>query len=214
MFIRWLGHSCFLLTSASGIRILTDPFNDQVGYPVPSVEADIVTTSHGHYDHNYIQAVKGRFTHLKEPGRYEVSGVGITGVFTFHDEAGGNKRGNNVVYLFDMDGIRVCHCGDLGHVPTAEQAREIGRVDVLLIPVGGTYTVDAAQAWETVQLLKPTVIIPMHYKTGWLKFPIDTVEPFVDQAGGAEKAAGPTVEITPENLPQQPRVLVLQFAAL
>lgn len=209
--IKWLGHSCFLVTSSEGVKILTDPFDEQVGYEVPSEEADIVTTSHDHYDHNYIKAVKGNFVHIKEPGTYSEHGIDIKGVATFHDEAGGKKRGKNVVYKFNVDGIEVCHCGDLGHIPAPGQVEEIGRVDVLLLPVGGNYTVDAKEAFEVAKLLKPAVIIPMHFKTDDNDFPIDGVDKFVAVAGGGERAGKQEVEFTRENIGSMPPVLILEY---
>ena len=214
MKIKWLGHSCFLLTSESDVKVLTDPFNNQVGYKLPSVEADIVTTSHGHFDHNYIQAVKGKFKHISQPGVFKQNGVGITGIPSFHDEVQGAKRGKNIIFIFDMDGLRVCHCGDLGHIPTPEQAAAIGRIDVLLIPVGGTYTVNAAEAYKTVKLLEPKVAIPMHFKTPVLSFPIDGVEKFLNAAGVTVQDAfadKQEIDVTQESLGILSNILVLNF---
>ena len=184
MKLRWLGHSCFLLTSRNGTRILTDPFNAMVGYRLPEVEADVVTTSHDHGDHNHVKAVKGRFTHLNAPGRFSVRDVEIRGVSTFHDDAGGLKRGKNVVFRFDVDGVGVCHLGDLGHPLTAKQLEEIGPVDVLLVPVGGKFTVDYQGAAGVVKQLKPKVVIPMHYRTKRLQFYLDGPEKFLEVMGG------------------------------
>ncbi len=211
MKIKWLGHSCFLVTSSGGVKIITDPFDDQVGYEVPSEEADIVTTSHDHFDHNNTRAVKGKFVHIKEPGTYSEKGINIKGVATFHDEVGGRKRGRNVIFKFNVDGIEVCHCGDLGHVPTPGQVEEIGKVDVLLIPVGGTYTVDAQKAFETAKLIKPAVIIPMHFKTDDTDFPIDGVDKFTAVAGSGERAGKQEAEITKENIGNMPHVLILEY---
>jgi len=209
--IKWLGHSCFLITSSEGVKILTDPFDDQVGYEVPSEEADIVTTSHNHFDHNNIDAVRGEFIHIKEPGFYSEHGIDIKGVATFHDEVSGKKRGNNVIFKFNVDGIEVCHCGDLGHIPTSAQAEEIGRVDVLLLPVGGTFTVDAKGAFEVAKLLKPAVIIPMHFKTADTDFTIDGVDKFVAVAGSGERAGRQEIEINKENIKSMPPVLILEY---
>lgn len=211
MKIKWLGHSCFLITSSEGVKIITDPFDDQVGYEVPSEEADIVTTSHDHFDHNNIKAVKGNFVHIKEPGTYSEKGINIRGVATYHDEVGGRKRGRNVIFKFNVDGIEVCHCGDLGHVLTPEQVQEIGKVDVLLIPVGGTYTVDASKASEVVKLIKPAVTIPMHFKTDDIDFPIDGVDKFTAAMGYGERAGKQEIEITKENIGSMPHVLILEY---
>ena len=211
MIIQWLGHSCFLLTSADGVRVLTDPFDPQIGYPAPAVEADIVTTSHQHSDHNYTAVVKGNFTTVKNAGALTLKGIEILGVPTFHDEAGGRQRGQNLLFRLTIDGLRVLHCGDLGHALTPEQLQAVGAVDVLLVPVGGHYTVDAATALEVMRALRPTVTIPMHFKTPALDFPITTVEPFLKAAGGGRQAGQSEVELTAEHLAQQAGVLVLDY---
>lgn len=168
MNIKWLGHACFKLTSEKGTVIVTDPFDESVGYPMPNVKADIVTSSHSHFDHNYFKAVKGNFDIVDTVGEHNIKGINIKGVNTFHDDEHGAKRGKNIVFVFDIDGIRVCHMGDLGHVLTEKQVEEIGPVDVLLIPVGGYYTIDAKQAVEVMNQLKPKITIPMHYKRSLL----------------------------------------------
>lgn len=211
MKIKWLGHSCFLLTSAAGVRILTDPFDSHVGYALPAVEADVVTTSHNHGDHNHIQAVKGHFTHLREPGCYKHGDIVITGFPSFHDNEGGIRRGKNIIYIFNIDGIRVCHCGDLGHVPSDKLVKDIGSVDVLLVPVGSVYTINASEALQVAGLLKPSVTIPMHFKTPVLNFPLDDVEKFLQAAGSGVKAGKQEIEITAENLAIMPKVLVLEY---
>lgn len=215
MKIKWLGHSCFLLTSESGIRILTDPFDAQVGYALPTVEADIVTTSHSHSDHNYIQAVKGRFKHLNEPGIYEQNGIIVTGVATFHDDVEGKKRGRNIVFVFEMDGLRICHLGDIGHVLTGQQLVMIGKIDIVMVPVGGTYTVNATEAFKTVKLLNPAVTIPMHFQTPVLGLPIDRVEKFLNEVGVSAHpevfAHRQEIEVTQVNLKAFPGILVLDY---
>ncbi len=215
MKIKWLGHSCFLLTSDSGTRVLTDPFDSRVGYKLPSVEADIVTISHGHGDHNYVQAVRGKFVQISQAGTFEHHGIRMTGIPVFHDEVNGSKRGKNIIYLFDIDGIGICHCGDLGHIPSQAQLDEIGKVDFLLLPVGGTYTVDYAEAWKIVQLIKPRVTIPMHFQAGIVNFPLDRVDKFLAEAGaGGRKdifAGKQELEVTPDKLAALPEILVLDY---
>lgn len=211
MKIKWLGHACFLLTSSSGAKVLTDPFDEQVGYELPAVKADIVTTSHDHYDHNHVSIVKGDFVHINNPGKFSERGIEITGVSTFHDESKGAKRGKNVIFKFDIDGIKVCHCGDLGHVLTDDQVKQIDEVDVLLVPVGGTYTVDARGAYEVVKQLKPIITIPMHFKTEVLGFPIDGVNNFLFAAGGGEMTGKQEIELNKDNLSQISSVLVLNY---
>jgi L-ascorbate metabolism protein UlaG (beta-lactamase superfamily) len=209
--IKWLGHSCFLITSQSGVRILTDPFDESVGYPLPEVEADIVTVSHGHFDHNYTQAVKGNFSLVDKVGEHSINGVNIKGVFTYHDKNQGKDRGSNIVFNITVDGINICHCGDLGHILTQQHADEIGRVDVLMLPVGGVFTVDTEEAYEVVKVLKPAVTIPMHFKTDALTFSVDGVNKFLALAGGGEMAAKQEIEVTAENLKTLSNVIVLNY---
>ena len=211
MKIKWLGHACFLLTDERGIRVLTDPFDEKVGYRLPAVEADIVTTSHNHYDHNNTGVVKGSFVHIARPGSYCEKGLEIKGIPTYHDEDEGTRRGENTVFVFSMDGLRVCHCGDLGHIPTPAQAEAIGPVDILLVPVGGTYTIDAAGAHEVMKLLKPSVTIPMHFKTDVLGFPIDGVNRFLSAAGGGERTGNQEITVNGDSLKQLSRIMVLEY---
>ncbi|NTV88748.1 MAG: MBL fold metallo-hydrolase [Clostridiales bacterium] len=215
MKIRWLGHSCFLLTAADGTKIVTDPYDGTMGYKLPEVTADIVTTSHGHFDHNYTKGVRGLFTHIEKPGQYNIKGVGIHGTGAFHDEERGNKRGAIIIFVFTIDGLRICHCGDLGHMPDASMLREIGKVDVLMIPVGGTFTLDAEGAAAVVKAVNPAVTIPMHYKTRALTFNLDGVDKFLAASGIKDTksvAAGKKeIEITSENLSGLPSVILLDY---
>lgn len=215
MKIRWLGHACFLLTAGDGTRILTDPFDESVGYLVPSVEADYVTVSHDHFDHNCVKAVKGTPWVIASAGEHRVGKNGeicIKGIPTFHDDVGGRKRGPNLVFVMEIDGIRVCHLGDLGHMLTPEQKSGIGRVDVLMVPVGGTYTIDALGAAQVVAVLAPKVVIPMHYKTDVLALPLDPVDKFLQKVGGAAKVNATTVDVDWQDLKEGRKVYVLQYA--
>lgn len=215
MKIRWLGHACFLLTARDGTRILTDPFDESVGYLVPAVEADYVTVSHDHFDHDYVKAVKGAPRVIASAGEHRVGKNGeiyIKGIPTFHDDVGGRKRGPNLVFVMEIDGIRVCHLGDLGHMLTPEQKSGIGRVDVLMVPVGGTYTIDALGAAQVVAVLAPKVVIPMHYKTDVLALPLDPVDKFLQKVGGATKVNATTVDVDWQDLKEERKVYVLQYA--
>ncbi len=212
MKIQWLGHSCFYLTSQAGTRVLCDPFDPKIGYPAPAVEADIVTTSHKHSDHNYTQVVKGKFLQIDSPGRHVVDDVEITGFVTFHDEAGGKQRGQNLIFRILMDGICILHCGDLGHPLTPEQVKALGGVDVLLLPVGGYYTIDPAAATKVVQQLSPRMVIPMHYKTDSVDMPIAPVEDFLRTQARVSRMAQSTLEIALQDLPAETTTMVLQHA--
>ncbi|MDD1753081.1 MAG: MBL fold metallo-hydrolase [Methanotrichaceae archaeon] len=179
MKISWLGHSCFILQSSAGIKVLTDPFDEEVGYPLPNVEADIVLVSHDHHDHNNAKIVKGHPLVIKRPGTHEAFGMNIKGVKTYHDENEGKLRGTNTIFCFSLDNVRVCHLGDLGHVLGADEIKAIGPVDLLLIPVGAIYTLDAIAAQEVVMQIRPHVAVPMHYYTTALRFKLDPVDKFL-----------------------------------
>ncbi len=211
MKIKWLGHACFLITSEKGTRIVTDPFDSKVGYVLPELTADIVTVSHGHHDHNNVGAVKGDFLLLDKAGDFSHKGVDTKGVQVFHDEEGGSRRGKNIIFKLTVDGVRVCHCGDLGHVLSDEQLKKIGEVDVLLLPVGGVYTVDAEKAFEVKKQFKPILTIPMHFKTDALTFSLDGVQSFLDIAGEGKVCKEQEVEVTRDKLQELAGILVLDY---
>lgn len=178
MKIRYLGHSCFECTDKNGVVLITDPYT-RVGYELPQgLCADIVTVSHGHFDHNYTQAVQvERVVDSSLPCTYK--GVEICGVDCYHDEKHGALRGKNIIFKFIMDGLTVCHMGDIGEAVSKELVESIGKVDVLLLPVGGTYTVDALGAKAYVDAISPKVVIPMHFKTEDGTIDITGVKPFL-----------------------------------
>ena len=180
MKIRCLGHSCFALTESTGTTIVTDPYG-AIGYKMPSVKADAVTVSHGHYDHNNVGAVKGNPVVLDEEGTYEVGGVSVTAIKSYHDKSSGADRGENLIFKFRMDGLEICHLGDLGEECSSALIETLLPVHVLMIPVGGTYTIDAEQAKEYVDRIMPAIVIPMHYKTKGLTLDVDKVDNFTDQ---------------------------------
>jgi len=166
--VKWLGHSCFLLTSDSGTRILTDPYTPGQGglnYGPINEPADIVLASHEHYDHNNVAAVKGKPQVIKGPGSREAKGIKFTGIPAYHDEDKGTKRGNDTIFVFELDGMRICHLGDLGHDLSDAEVKAIGKVDILFIPVGGFYTFEPQVATRVSDKLKPRVVVPMHFKT-------------------------------------------------
>lgn len=169
MDITYLGHSCFKLAGRTG-TVVTDPFDQYVGLPSPRVSADVVTVSHQHPDHNVTDKISGTARRAKpfiisQPGEYEVGGISVFGVPTYHDNSGGSERGRNTVFTILVDEVRVCHLGDLGHELTSEQTEAIGEIDVVLCPVGGVFTIDPVIAVKTIQMLEPSIVIPMHYKT-------------------------------------------------
>ncbi len=180
MKIKYLGHSSFLLTESTGTRVLTDPYDPEfVGYDYVPPSAEIVTVSHDHADHGYIKGVGEYDAVYREPGKFEYKGIHITGEPSFHDDCEGAKRGKNVAFKFRMDGVNVCHLGDIGEPCSPELIERLLPVNVLLIPVGGNYTIDAEQAKEYVDRLMPDIVIPMHYKLKHCELDIDKVEPFL-----------------------------------
>ena len=181
MKIKYLGHSCFVLTESTGTCVVTDPYDEKIGYEMPEVTADAVTVSHKHYDHDNVKKVLGNPVVLDFETNLELDGVEINSIKSFHDGARGKKRGENVIFKYRMDGIDVCHLGDLGEACSADLIEMILPVNVLFIPVGGKYTIDAQMAKEYVERSMPDVVIPMHYRTKSLKInDIDKVDEFLD----------------------------------
>ena len=166
MIIRCIGHAEFLIELENGTRIVTDPYDASCGYPVEKIAADVVLVSHGHHDHNAVENVVSPMTIISSAGVYEPEdGVRVKAVEADHDDAGGSKRGKSLMFCIEAEGLRVMHLGDLGHIPTAEQLSALGRADVLMIPVGGFYTIDASTAVQVAEKLGARVVLPMHYKT-------------------------------------------------
>lgn len=180
MKVDYLGHSCFCLTESTGVTVVTDPYSEEIGYKMPKVKADIVTVSHKHYDHDNISAIDGNPIVIYEPKLTDVHGVTVTGVKTYHDKQKGKKRGENVIFKYRMDGIDICHLGDIGHECTSQLVESLLPVNILLIPVGGNFTIDAETAYDYVEKLMPDIVIPMHYKTKSLNIDIDKVNGFLD----------------------------------
>ncbi len=208
MEITWYGQSCFRLRDRLA-TVITDPYDKGIGYTLPRVRADIVTVSHDHPDHNYVKGIKGQSKIIVGPGEYEVGGVFITGIPTFHDRKKGASRGRNTVFLFDFEGLTVCHLGDLGHVPTQSQVEALSDIDVLLIPVGAVSTINAAQAAEVISLLEPRLVIPMHYKTKALEVKLDSVSRFLKEMGLSKLATQESLKVTKSSLPDETQVMLL-----
>jgi L-ascorbate metabolism protein UlaG (beta-lactamase superfamily) len=208
MDINWLGYSCFRIRGNQAI-IITDPFPPGLGYTLGKQTADIVTISHPHPTHSYSQGISGEPRLVKGPGEYEISGVLILGIGTYHDAVKGQSRGKNIAYLMEIDGVAVCHLGDIGHVLSNEQAEEMGNVDVLLLPVGGASTINAAMAAEIIRKLEPKVVIPMHYQTPKTDRELEPVENFLKEMGQSLVEPKPKLTISKSNLPLSTQVILL-----
>jgi L-ascorbate metabolism protein UlaG (beta-lactamase superfamily) len=210
--IKWFGHACFGITMEDGTTIAIDPFDKkEVGYENPDVEADVALISHDHYDHNKIENIKGTPEVLRWPGEHTSCGISFRGVITYHDDVSGSERGANTVFTFTVDGIRICHLGDLGHILNEQKINEIGEVDVLLIPVGGASTIDCDQADEVIEQLNPRIVIPMHYKTPPLKLPLDPVQKFLRNKENVEYLHGTTISVSKDDLPDEMKIVVLDY---
>ncbi len=211
MHITYLGHSCFKLqdkTTADGITLVTDPFDKSIGLKVPNFEADIVTISHNHSDHNNADALRGTPYIIKTAGEYDVKGVNIYGVEAFHDDKNGKERGFNIIYRIDLDDISIVHLGDLGHVLDNKQLEMLVGTDILLIPVGGKFTLDAKKAMEVVSQIEPRIVIPMHYSVPGLKLDLDGVDKFIKEIG-VKPREEEKLKISKKDLPVEDMELVI-----
>lgn len=211
MKIKWYGHSCFKLDFSAGPYVVTDPFDAHVGYPLCNASADIVTTSHGHGDHNYVESIQGKPTVLNRAGLFTFDDLVVRAVKTYHDPENGALRGDNLIFIFESDGLKIAHLGDLGHEPDLKQYAALEGVDVLLIPIGGYYTIDTPTALKIVERLQPKVTIPMHFNTEVMNFPITDETQFVE-ATGAVYHDSTAIDITRENIDSLPNAVVLRFA--
>ncbi|MFH1652270.1 MAG: MBL fold metallo-hydrolase [Chloroflexota bacterium] len=210
MEITWLGHACFRLKGSQAV-VITDPYSPDLGYDLGKANARIVTVSHPHPGHNYVAGVSGDPKVVHGPGEYEIGGILLTGIPTFHDSEGGGKRGKNTAYLMEIDGISVLHLGDLGHALTDAQTEAVGPLDVLLVPVGGVSTIDAAIATEVIRTLEPTLVIPMHYKTPAISRDLAPVETFLKEMGLTPPEPQPKISVTRSNLPLTMQVVILSY---
>lgn len=209
MLIKWLGHASFLLES-SGMKLLTDPFNAKIGYQICDEKVDIVTVSHEHWDHNAVDTLSGNPRVIRRTGSFAVNGINILGIGSYHDTKQGKQRGSNIMYKISSENLDVLHLGDLGHVLTDRQLKEIRNVDIVLIPVGGTYTLDAEAAWEVVEQLQPSIIIPMHFLTpDVILKELAPVEAFLAKFPRVIKK--PFLEISKEALTPETRLIVLDY---
>jgi L-ascorbate metabolism protein UlaG (beta-lactamase superfamily) len=216
--MKWLGHACFYLTSPQGVRVLTDPFDPGVPYPPISVECDVVTVSHEHSDHYGLKGVKGspklllgldKDTEAVKKIQETVGDVSFRTVASNHDEQGGSKRGRNAIFVMDFSGLKIVHLGDLGHELSDGAVQEIGQCDVLLIPVGGFYTIGGTAAAKVAGSLSPRVVVPMHYKTQYIaSWSISGPEEFLATQKAVRNVGKGEVALDKWALPVKPEVWV------
>jgi L-ascorbate metabolism protein UlaG (beta-lactamase superfamily) len=210
MKIHWLGHASFLI-ECNGRKIITDPFDEKIGYPVYSEAVDIATVSHDHWDHNSVENLKGSPIIIRETGEFKIHDIKISGFKSYHDKNRGKDRGLNNIYKFDLEQITVLHMGDLGHVPDPELNLLWGKIDILMIPVGGVYTINADEAYQTVQLINPQITIPMHFNTPELSFNLGPVETFTSKFDWVVKK--PWLEVSSNNISEQGGIVVLDHTS-
>jgi L-ascorbate metabolism protein UlaG (beta-lactamase superfamily) len=207
MEISWLGHSCFQLRGKN-VTLITDPFSPQLEHSLGKINAPIVTISHNHPGHNFIGGIDGNPRIVHGPGEYEISDVLITGVASYHDNKHGQELGRNTIYVIHMDDLIVCHLGDLGHILQEEQLEEVADADVLLIPIGGQHTINAAQAAEVISQVEPHIVIPMHYSPSVGDAP-NPLDKFCREMGIEALNPQPKLSITRSTLPAETQVVIL-----
>ncbi|MCK4891129.1 MAG: MBL fold metallo-hydrolase [Candidatus Pacebacteria bacterium] len=216
MNITWYGHSCFKLQSKD-IVIITDPFDKKIGLRPPYGAANIVTVSHNHYDHNNFEAIKGNPFVVDSAGEFEIKKITIKGIDSFHDNSEGKERGNNIIYVIEMEGMNICHMGDFGQEGFINsQLEKIGQIDVLFIPIGGVFTIDWKIANTIISQIEPRIIIPMHYKISGVKgelLKLDSADNFYKERGVSSKDVVEKFSIKKKDLPQdEAKIAVMKIA--
>ena len=209
MEISWLGHSCFQLRGKN-VTLITDPFSPQLGHSLGKISAPIVTISHNHPGHNYVESIGGDPRIVRGPGEYEISDVLITGVASYHDDKHGQELGRNTIYIIHMDDLVICHLGDIGHVLQEEQLEEAADADILLVPIGGQHTINAAQAAEVISQVEPHIVIPMHYSPPTDDIP-NPLDKFCREMGIEAINPQPKLSMTRSTLPAETQVVILSI---
>ena len=218
MLIEWIGHSCFYLTTEAGKTIIIDPYGDKIGLRVPEKAADIVLVTHDHFDHvneAYLAALPKESSVIDKEGSYDVCGIKSEGIPVYHDEQQGAVRGTVVTYLIEVDGMRLLHMGDVGAMPEPSYFEKLGKIDILMIPVGGYYTVDAKGALNIMDVIHPNITIPMHYLVPGLALTeLAGSHDFLARASSREydvsRIGGGLFEITADNLKKRNRIVVME----
>jgi L-ascorbate metabolism protein UlaG (beta-lactamase superfamily) len=216
MQIFWKGQSCFQILinpkKENQVKLVIDPFSEEIGLKIPKLEADILLITHNHFDHNNKKAVLGDPFLIEGPGEYELKGVFIEGIHSWHDQKEGRERGENTIYKIEAEGIKICHLGDLGQKKlTEEQFDKIGDIDILMIPIGGIYTISAKEAIDLMAEIEPKITIPMHYKIPNLKIKLDGLEKFLKPLGIKEVPALSKLSVKKRDLsPEEAKIVVLK----
>lgn len=210
MEIKWFGQSCFELKGDKA-KLIIDPYEDKIGFKLPKLSSDILAITHDHFDHNNIKAISGDPFIISGPGEYEVKGISVTGIPTFHDDKDGQERGENLVYVIEIDGVKICHLGDLGHKLDDLQTDLIDGVDILLIPVGGEFTIDAKKASEVIEQIEPRIVIPMHYQIQKLTGVkgLAKVDDFLSEMGVKDINKKDLLKVKKDKLPQDKTEVVI-----
>lgn len=207
MDITWYGHSCFRITERGQISVVTDPYSDDIGLPPLKLKADVVTISHDQPNHSYIEGVRNVAYTLRGPGEYEIGGVFFSGIAMHYADE--DLIHENVAYLIQYDNITVLHLGDLAHVPDQSMIESMGEVNVVLVPVGGGRSLNAAKAAEVIALIEPAYIVPMHYALPGLKIELESVDKFLKEMGVSKIQEEDSLRVTATSMPEQPQVVVL-----
>ncbi len=211
MEITYIGHSCFKI-KGKDVTLVIDPYDPKIGFKLPKLECDVLLTTHDHPDHHNLAGVSGYRFLIESAGEYEVSGVFVTGIQVFHDKKEGKERGLNTIYQIDIDGLTLLHLGDLGHELSKETLEKISDVDVLMIPVGGTYTIDAEEASEVISEIEPGIVIPMHYKDpASTDSKLNTLEKFLHEMGveNSAKKQDKLKVSSKSDIPEETEVVIL-----
>ncbi len=211
MKFKWWGQASFLITKSDGTKIITDPYNEDLSYKKIDDKADYVTVSHEHFDHNAFDTIFGQSYIVNNVSGFKDKKVDITGISTYHDDSEGDERGQNIIFMMRLDRMKISHLGDLGHPLNNSQIGKLKDTDILLLPVGGNFTIDAKQAFKIVKELDPKIVIPMHFKTDILDLPIKGVEKFLKHFDEKSivRVNGPEVKFS--SLPVEQKIYVLDY---
>ena len=209
MQLIWYGHSCFLIRANNGKRILMDPFENNIGYNNNFPKCDLITISHFHFDHSYLKDIDNTTKVINETGSFEMNYLKLEGLSSFHDKYNGLKRGINTIYIFEIDNYKICHLGDLGHIPSNSILERLKNIDILLIPIGGNFTLDGFEASKLCNLVSPKYILPMHYKTYKTDLHLDDPKKFITSMKHIKKVKSNALNISDLNFNNRCQTILL-----